>query len=165
MGHYSQLTIAPFPDRDFQHEETTNGILDRLDISISQNWILATDTTEFLCDLDAFDIFYRPIITDDPTIELEAERHYYRAILQQGTHSERSLGENRRRGYYRGQVCDWKLWTEPDDTNGAAQIVVTSPEGEHHYLIAPETFRTKLEQRKEWLYEDYQENESANAER
>lgn len=143
-----------FPDRDSNGDDATNTRLDRLDSSVSRNWILATNTTEFMCDLATLDMFYRPIITDDPTIGLEAERHYYTAVAQQSNTSYEHLAARRPPRYYRGQVCNWKLWTEKDDTNSAVQIVVTSPEGECHHLIAPETFRAKLEQRRNWLYED-----------
>lgn len=139
-----------------KHDEAAYGKLKRLDISVSRNWILATDTTEFMCDLATFDIFYRPIVTDDLIARREAELN---------DHGEFEVQDTSGRGRPWGQVCNWKLWNQPDDTNRAVQIVLTSPEGEHHYLIAPETFRAKLEQRKRWLHEDYKDLDQVSTER
>lgn len=146
-----KLTTFPIPgdSRPYtNHHETAKGKLQKLDTSISSSWIFATSTTEFLCDLATFDIFYRPIITEDPTIrrgELEFQED-----------------ERCRRGL---QVCNWKLWNYADDTNETAQIVLTTPEGDHYYLVAPETFHDQLEQRKRWLLGDWEDRDRASTER
>lgn len=165
MKRASKLTAAHLLDHNVQHGEDCREKLCRIDISISEKWILATDTVEFLCDLATFDIFFRPIVTIDTINQQEAEMNYRRAILSYGTTAEGTTGNSRIQYSPRGQVCNWKLWTMPDDTNMAAQIVLTSPDGEVHYLIAPETFRDNLEQRKRWLKEDYQSQEKARGER
>ncbi|KUI57189.1 hypothetical protein VP1G_04532 [Cytospora mali] len=44
------------------------------------------------------------------------------------------------------QRCSWKFWDEPDDTNHGPQIIITEPNGKEHFLIALETFWSKMRQ-------------------
>lgn len=61
---------------------------------------------------------------------------------------------SRKRHIRRAQRCSWKLWPEPDDTNSGPQIIVTDPNGVNNYLIDPETFQAKLQQRRKWLHNE-----------
>lgn len=148
-------------------DSSDTSVLDKLDILVSQHWTIATDTTEFFCNLSTFNIFYRPIITGAQISEFEAEQRYHKPQKYENEFwYDGTLGCDllHRRVQWRGMVCNWKLWSEPDDANDAAQIVLTTPEGEYHYLIAPETFCHKLEQRKRWLHGDDEDVEEAEVE-